>query len=141
MMSGQQNGNQDSDQDGDHFAPPVDVFRTDGGWVLHLAVPGAKKEDLGVHWDAEKSTLFVSGVVHRPGDEAFLQGLVSGERKVGLFKREVKLPPVGAQAEQRGERDEIDDTGITAKLEDGVLVVSVPVVEREWTEVRKVDIE
>jgi HSP20 family protein len=48
----------------------------------------------------------------------------------------VALPPEGVE-----ERDEIDSFGITAKMEDGVLVITVPKVEREWTEIRKVDIE
>lgn len=128
--------NDSSDEDVESFAPPVDIFETATSWVLHVAVPGAKKEDVGVNWDADKSVLGVSGVVYRPGDEAFLQGLVSGERRVGLFARDVRLPPEGSET-----KDEVESEGIAAKMEDGVLVVTVPKVEKEWTEVRKVDIE
>lgn len=128
--------NDSSDEDAESFAPPVDIFETATSWVLHVAVPGAKKEDVGVNWDADKSVLGVSGVVYRPGDEAFLQGLVSGERRVGLFARDVRLPPEGSET-----KDEVESEGIAAKMEDGVLVVTVPKVEKEWTEVRKVDIE
>lgn len=144
-------GSQDRDAEGvvdddiETFTPPVDTFRTEGGWVLHFALPGAKKEDVGVHWDADRGTLTVSGVVYRPGSEDFLKGLVNGERSVGVFKREVKLPPPDEEEEYRekekeGEKDEVDGDGITAKMEDGVLLVKVPTVEREWTEVKKVDI-
>jgi len=126
--------------DVESFTPPVDTFHSARGWVVHVAVPGAKKEDVGVHWDAEKSLLAVSGVVYRPGDEAFLSGLVGGERKVGLFRREIKLPPPGAE-QAVSSKDEVDADGITARMEDGILIVEVPVVEREWTEVRKVDIQ
>ncbi|TPX11210.1 uncharacterized protein E0L32_001028 [Thyridium curvatum] len=138
------------DDDIETFTPPVDTFRTsEGGWVLHFALPGAKKEDVGVHWDADRGTLTVSGVVYRPGSEEFLRGLVAGERSVGVFRREVRLPPpekeevVVAYREKEkkeGEKDEVDGEGITARMEDGVLLVRVPTVEREWTEVRKVDI-
>lgn len=116
------------------FIPPVDVFSTEKEYVLHVALPGVKKEDVGVNWDAEKGLLNLAGVVYRQGDEEFLKSLTKSERKVGGFERTVKLPP-GSE-----EKEEIDGDAITAKLEDGVLVVTVPKVEKEWTEVKKVDI-
>ena len=133
---GETAGENDYDLAGDeNFTPPVDIFDTANNWTIHVALPGAKKEDIAVNWDADKSSLVLSGVVYRQGDEAFQAGMVSGERKVGLFERSIKLPPPG-----RDEKEEADGSGITAKLEDGILVVIVPKVEKEWTEVRKVDI-
>lgn len=117
------------------FIPPIDVFSTPAAYVLHVSLPGAKKEDVGVNWDAEKSELNVAGVVYRPGDEEFLKTLSNRERKVGVFERNVKLPP-GDE-----EKEEVDGDNITAKLEDGILIITVPKVEKEWTEVKKVDIE
>lgn len=128
-----QNNNENGDLDA--FVPPVDIFNTEASFVLHVALPGAKKEDIGVNWDPDNSVVNVAGVVHRPGDEAFLQSLSSGERKVGVFERNVTLPPAGA------EKDEVDGDAITARMEDGVLIITVPKVEKEWTEIRKVDIE
>lgn len=116
------------------FTPPVDIFFTERDYVLHVALPGAKKEDIGVNWDAEKGLLNLAGVVYRQGDEEFLKTLSKSERKVGVFERTVKLPP-GSE-----DKEEIDGDAITAKLEDGILVVTVPRVEKEWTEVKKVDI-
>lgn len=132
----------DSPESRDTFTPPLDLFYTDTSYVLHVALPGAKKEDIGVSWDADKSELSIAGVVHRPGDEAFQRGLVSGERRVGVFERVVKLPPAAQQEGAGSEegKEEIDREGITARMEDGVLVVDVPRVEKGWTEVRKVDI-
>ncbi|UQC80235.1 uncharacterized protein CLUP02_05717 [Colletotrichum lupini] len=125
------------------FTPPVDIFSTDRAYVLHFALPGAKKEDVGVNWDADRGELRVAGVVYRPGDEDFLATLASGERRIGMFSRSVPLPPRTRQnapaASERGE--EIDALAITAKMEDGILVVTVPKVEKEWTEIHKVDIE
>jgi HSP20 family protein len=116
------------------FVPPVDVFSTENSYILHVALPGAKKEDVGVNWDSDKSLLNVAGVVHRQGDEEFLKSLTKSERKVGVFDRSIKLPP-GSE-----EKEEVDGEAITAKLDDGVLVVVVPKVEKEWTEVKKVNI-
>ncbi|KAF5025034.1 hypothetical protein F66182_2902 [Fusarium sp. NRRL 66182] len=118
------------------FSPPLDIFNTEKAYVIHVALPGAKKEDIGVNWDADRSMLKIAGVVHRPGDEAFLSTLTLGERKVGMFERNVTLPPEGSD-----ERDEVDGLGITAKMEDGILLITVPKAEKEWTEIHKIDIE
>ena len=121
----------------DAFQPPVDIFNTSDAYVVHVALPGANKDDVGVNWNADEHALSISGVVHRPGDEQFIQALVSGERRVGLFERTVTLPPAGV--DESG--SDIDVERISAKMEAGVLVVTVPKVEKEWTEVRKVDIQ
>jgi HSP20 family protein len=115
--------------------PPVDIFTTETSYVLHIALPGAKKEDVGVNFDAEKSELNIAGVVYRPGDEEFLKSLSQSERRVGVFERTVKIPPTGQ------EKEEVDGDAVTAKMEDGVLIVTIPKVEKEWTDVKKVDIE
>ncbi|KAK2028666.1 HSP20-like chaperone, partial [Colletotrichum zoysiae] len=117
------------------FTPPADIFATDKAYVLHFALPGAKKDDIGVDWNAEKGELRVAGVVYRPGDEDFLATMTSSERRVGMFSRSVPLPPAGSA------REEIDAPSITAKMEDGILIVTVPKLEKEWTEIHKVDIK
>lgn len=123
------------------FTPPVDVFDTQTSYVVHVALPGARKEDLGVAWDPDTARLRVAGVVHRPGDEPFLAALASGERRVGLFERHVVLPPAGAAARDGGDGDLVDADNISAKMENGILVVVVPKLEKDWTQIRRVDIE
>lgn len=136
-------GTPDSDDMNETITPPLDLFDQPDKWVLHIAMPGAKKEDTGVGWDADRSILSVSGVVYRPGDEEFQKALVTGERLIGLFSREVRLPPVGATLGETGEasKEEVNSEGIVAKMEDGVLIVTVPKVEKDWTEVKRVEIE
>jgi HSP20 family protein len=123
------------DEADETFTPPVDIFSTERSYILHIALPGAKKEDVGVNFDSDKGVLSIAGVVYRHGDEEFLKTLATSERKVGMFERTIKLPP-GEE-----EKEEVDGDNITAKLEDGVLVVTVPKVEKDWTEVKRVDIE
>lgn len=102
--------------------------------MIHLSLPGARKEDVGVNWDAERSELCVAGVIYRPGDEELLKTLAMGERKVGAFERKIRL---GSRANPA----RVDAEGITAKLEDGVLRVEVRKEEEGFVEVRKVDVE
>ena len=119
-----------SDKD---FTPSADVFDTTDAFVVHLSLPGAKKEDVGVNWDADKSELSVAGVVYRIGDEEMLKTLAMDERQVGVFERKIRL---GSRANPAS----VDADGISARMEDGILVVKVPKIE-EFVEVKKVDIE
>ncbi|ETN46818.1 uncharacterized protein HMPREF1541_01007 [Cyphellophora europaea CBS 101466] len=109
------------------FEPRSDIFDTPSSYVVHLSLPGAKKQDVGVDWDGENSVLRVTGVVHRPDvDEQMLAQLVVNGRKRenGVFEKAIRL---GTKRDPAN----IDVSGITAKMTDGVLVVKVPKVERE----------
>ena len=116
------------------YTPPADVFDTEDAYVIHISLPGAKKEDVGVNYDADRSELSVAGVIYRPGSEEFLKTLAMDEREVGVFERKVRL---GSRA--RPAMVEIDD--ISAKMEDGVLIVRVPKLDSEYVDIKKVDIE
>lgn len=116
------------------FQPPVDVFSTPLAYHIHVSLPGAKKEDVGLNYNADKSELSIAGVIYRPGDEEFLKTLSMGERKIGVFDRKVRLGNERHPAE-------IDVDGITAKLEDGVLRIELPRLEKDYVDVKKVDIE
>lgn len=116
------------------FSPPADIFDTEDAYIVHVSLPGAKKEDVGVNWDSDKSELSVAGVIHRPGDEDFLKTLALDERTVGVFERKVRL---GSRANPA----QIDADAIAARMEDGVLIVTIPKLDREYVEVKKVDIE
>ena len=125
--AGNANGSKD-------YTPPADVFDTEDAYVIHISLPGAKKEDVGVNYDADRSELSVAGVIYRPGSEEFLKTLAMDEREVGMFERKVRL---GSRA--RPAMVEIDD--ISAKMEDGILIVRVPKLDSEYVDIKKVDIE
>lgn len=118
------------------FRPDVDVFDTPESFVVHVSLAGAKKEDVGVSWNADKSELVITGVVHRagPADEEFIKTLAIDERKVGPFERKVRL---GSRANPA----QVDVDAISAKMEDGVLTVDVPKLDAGYVEIKKVDIE
>jgi HSP20 family protein len=95
----------------DH-TPPADVFDTEDSYVVHISLPGVKKEDVGINWNADKSELSVAGVVYRTGDEEFLKTLALDERTVGAFEKKVRFGNERHPAK-------VDEDAITAKLEDG----------------------
>jgi len=123
----------DENTNGD-WAPEADVFDTQSAYVVHISLPGANKDDVGVTWDPERSELQVAGVVHRPGDEEFLKTLALDERRVGAFERKVRL---GTRAHPA----HVDVDGISAKFENGILIIEVPKMLGEFVDVKKVDIE
>ena len=129
--NGEKEGNTTTSKD---YTPPADVFDTEDAYVIHISLPGAKKEDVGVNYDADRSELSVAGVIYRPGSEEFLKTLAMDEREVGVFERKVRL---GSRA--RPAMVEIED--ISAKMEDGVLIVRVPKLDSEYVDIKKVDIE
>jgi HSP20 family protein len=113
--------------EGVDFTPVIDVFDTPNKYIVHVSLPGAKKSDLSIDYEAEESVLRLAGVVHRPGvDEDVYQGLVMEERgrEVGVFEREVRFGTQAAPAFVVVEE-------ISAKLEDGVLKVVLPKVVPE----------
>lgn len=113
--------------EGINFEPRADIFDTPASYLIHLSLPGARKEDIGVDWVGENSTLRIGGVVHRPGvDEETLKLLaVDGRKKeVGVFEKKIHLGTKRDPAH-------IDIAGITAKIADGVLVVEVPKIKVE----------
>ena len=124
-------GGRDNSKD---FTPPADIFDTEDAYVVHISLAGAKKEDVGVNWDADKSELNVAGVIYRPGDEEFLKTLALDERKVGVFERKVKL---GSKVNPA----QVDSDAISAKMEDGILMITIPKLDNDIVDVKKVDIE
>lgn len=119
------------------FVPSVDVFDTSAKYIVHVSLPGAKKNDLSIDYDAEESVLRLAGVVYRPGvDEDLHQALVMEERarEVGVFEREVRLGTRESPAAVA-----VDE--ITAKLEDGVLSVVLPKIVMEPEPKKKVVVE
>ncbi|KAH6644594.1 hypothetical protein C7974DRAFT_23825 [Boeremia exigua] len=121
-------------RDNEDFSPEADIFDTPLSYIIHVSLPGAKKEDVGVNWDAEKSELSVAGVIYRPGDEDLLKTLAMNERKAGPFERKIRL---GSRANPA----HVDADSITAKLEDGVLKIEVRKEDEGFIEIKKVDIE
>jgi len=96
------------------FTPNVDIFETEKMITLLADVPGVKSEDLGI--DLKDNMLTLTGEV-KPAN------ILSGEEvlveyQVGSYYRQFTLTEI------------IDQAKIEAELENGVLRLSLPKVER-----------
>lgn len=115
------------------FVPRADLFDLPSEYIVHASLPGAQKPDISVDYDAEDNVLRLAGVVYRPQiSEELHDALVVNERtrEVGVFERNVRL----GTAEQPAH---VEVDAITAKLEDGILVVRIPKVHVDPEKLRK----
>lgn len=96
------------------FTPPIDIFETPEGLVLHADLPGVTLDSLELQVQDNKLTLF--GRVNwelPPGAR-----LIHQEYAVGHFLRSFILS------------DQVDHDRITARLNQGVLEVVLPQLTR-----------
>jgi HSP20 family protein len=94
---------------GGAFTPAADIEEADDAYIVEVELPGMKKRDVDVSLSGQ--VLTISG--ERVEKERI--GLIRRRvRSIGKFLYEVRLP------------EPVDDQGLTAKLEDGVLTVRVP---------------
>jgi len=91
-------------------SPAIDVRETDTTYVLVADLPGAAKEDVKVSIDGHKVTIAatVKAAAAQEGERVLL-----GERAATQYERSLKLPV------------EIDDQASNAKLENGVLTLTL----------------
>ncbi|GAM42667.1 heat shock protein [Talaromyces pinophilus] len=128
FMTGPREANNDNNKPQVDFEPRADVFDTANEYVIHVSLPGAQKPDISVEYDAQKSTVRIAGVVHRPEfSEELNAAMVWNERRreVGVFERSFKFIPSGSEAV------DVDAENITAKMVDGVLIVRLPKTQKE----------
>jgi HSP20 family molecular chaperone IbpA len=103
-------------------APPIDIFETDTGLVLHADLPGVSADELELQVQDNKLTLF--GRVAPPAPEN--ARLIHQEYRVSDFLRSFILS------------DEVDHERIEAKLNNGVLEVTLPRAAK--TEPRRIQV-
>jgi HSP20 family protein len=105
-----------------HIIPPVDIYETTNDVILIADVPGVSKKNLQL--DIDKDELTIKGVFEEKETDG--QKLVD-ECIYGEYNRTFALG------------DTIDREKISAKLEDGVLTLTLP--KREEVKPRKITVE
>lgn len=99
---------------GGGFTPLADVEETPEAYLVEVEVPGVKREDI----DIEVAGRRIS--VHGERKEKERVGILRRrERTVGRFACEVTLP------------GDVDEDGVEAQLDGGVLTVRLPKPERD----------
>ncbi len=92
------------------FTPPIDIYETDEGLILHADLPGVAVDSLELQVRDNKLTLFGRVASSVPENARVLHR----EYETGDFLRSFILS------------DEVDHEKITAKLNNGVLKVVLP---------------
>ncbi len=91
------------------WLPLVDVEETDDAWIVEADVPGAERDDITIELDGGKLAL------HGEIKERERAGILRRRtRRTGQFDYRVRLP------------GDVDEDGIEATLEGGVLTVRIP---------------
>ena len=99
-------------REGVTFVPEVDIAESEEGLTLYADMPGVTKDKLDI--DVREGVLTITGTVE---NERSNLRLVYGEYEIGGFQRRFTL----------GEK--IDQEKIAAKLENGVLKLTLPQAE------------
>ena len=92
-----------------YYAPNTDIYETDDALTLVMEMPGVEKKDVNVN--LESDVLRVEGQIDFSKYEALEP--VYAEYNVGHYARAFTLS------------DKIDQNGISAELEDGVLTLTL----------------
>jgi len=97
------------------FVPPVNIFETDDHYVVEADLPGVTKEGLEITVEDNELT-----IVGRRGDvqEAPNAEVLYQETRPGDFRRVFELDPT------------IDTSKIGAKMQQGVLTLTLPKAEK-----------
>lgn len=89
--------------------PPTNVFKSDEGYILEIAVPGFKKEEIDISLKDNKLIIKGKSEVNEEAETKFIQR--------GFTKKSFDL--------SFGLSEQIDQETIDAKIENGVLKVTL----------------
>jgi HSP20 family protein len=111
---------------GDYFAPPLEVERKNGAFVVKAEIPGMKMEDIKVELSDEG--LVIEGE-RKHEAKVEKEGYFRTERSYGKFHRMVTLPE-GAKTEEA-----------KATYNNGVLEVTIPVPETKKAALKRIPVK
>lgn len=104
----------------------VNIIDQDSGYVVEMAVPGFKKEDIHIELDGNK--LSIRGEV-KESKEVKEENYTHREFSCGEFTRSFTLPK------------DVDTQKIEADYKDGVLKINVPKPEVQQKVVKKIEVK
>jgi HSP20 family protein len=111
--------------DEDTLTPRIKVSENDKAYEVQAEMPGVKKEDIKVSIDHDRVT--IEAECRQANEQREGQNVVYSERTARKFLRSFMLPT------------EVDDAAAQAKLEEGVLHLTLP--KKQGTEARRLTIQ
>ena len=110
-------------------APAINVKESDKGYTVELAAPGMKKEDFAVHINDDGNLTIKMESHDEPKEEDSNTRYLRHEFSYSKYEQTLILP------------DDVDKDKISAKVEHGVLTVSLPkMVETKAKLARQINI-
>lgn len=99
-------------REGGAFSPRIDVVENERGYLVEADLPGVSKSDVKVSVDGQRVT--IEAEVRRDTERKEGENVVHAERVIRRYARSFELP------------HEVDEAQATAKLENGVLSLTLP---------------
>lgn len=103
-------GKEEKTVPGKYYIPYTDIFETEGALTVVMEMPGVERSDVNIN--VEKNVLSVEGRIQFSKYDNLKP--VYTEYNIGHFSRSFTLS------------NQIDQHGIAAKVEDGVLTLTLP---------------
>jgi len=93
------------------FSPPSEAVTSKDAYFIEVELPGVKEED--IHVEVHGDLMTISGEKRSSRDEK-TDSYIFSERTYGAFRRSFRFPP------------DVDEAGIEAHCEDGILRLVLP---------------
>ena len=106
----------------DYLLPDVNIFETKDGYVLEAEMPGVSKEGLEITLEGNEITITGHRQAETPSGESLFR-----ERRLADYRRVFELDPA------------VDTSKVSAKMEQGVLTLTLPKSER--VKPRKINVD
>lgn len=108
------------------FSPPSEAVTSKDAYVIEVELPGVKEQDIHVEVHGDQVT--VSGEKRSARNEK-TDSYIFSERTYGAFRRSFRFPP------------DVDETGIEAHSEDGILRLTLPKMGDKTSGKRRIEIQ
>ncbi len=96
------------------YAPLVDIYETNDEFILSADMPGVNKEDVSLKM--EEGSMLIFGKINY--QDILNRKFILKEKEIGHFFRRFKIS------------DSIDESKVSAKFENGQLIVKLPKHDR-----------
>jgi HSP20 family protein len=106
-------------------APRVDLVERDNAFEVEAELPGVKKEDVKVSIDNRRVT--IEGEAKRETEQKEGENVVYAERSTRRYARSFTLPT------------DVDDAAAQARLENGILMLTLP--KKEASQAKKLTVQ